>query len=34
MCIWNVYLGKIDIVFWRVHIVLAKESFKHFVNSY
>ena len=34
MCIWSVYLGKFERVFWGVHIVQGTESFKYFVNSY
>ena len=34
MCIWNVYLGKVDRAFSKVHIVQSREFFKNFVNSY
>ena len=34
MCIWNVYLDKVDRVLLRVHIVQGRESFQYFVNSY
>ena len=34
MCIWSIYLGKFDTIFWGIRIVQGRESFQHFVNSY